>query len=269
LSSLPSTALDRARQQHAADYVSQPTRAIYCVAFAVNRPPLDDLRVRRALVLATDRERLANIVCGGRHFPASGGLWPPCTAGHSPGIALPYDPQEARRLLTEAGYPGGRGFPAIEALGFDISLHRRVVEDLRAQWRENLGIDVDWQVLVPHEYMERLLPGSTEQMPHVWYSGIALGITRDDQVYQPLEGWFTVGWDNADYQRLTEEIRHAVDPEERLRICRTADRILVEQAPTLLLMYERLGFLIKPWVTRLPLGPSGGPWWKDAVIEPH
>jgi ABC-type transport system substrate-binding protein len=269
LTLLPSTAQDRARQQHAAEYVSQPTRAVYAIGLNVSKPPLDDRRVRRALMMAIDRERLADIACGGRYFPATGGLWPPCTAIHSPGIALPYDPERARGLLAEAGYPNGRAFPAIKALGVDIAQHRLAVEDLRAQWRENLGIDVPWQVLEFHEFFEKVRVGTPVQLPQMWYTGVALGIGRDDQVFQPIEGWFAAGWQNEDYQRLDKQVRHVVDLEERLRICREADRILVEEAPTLFLMYERLGLLVKPWVTRLPLAPCGGPWWKDAVIEPH
>ena len=83
--------------------------------FDVSRPPFDDVRVRRAFVLATDREALVKAArpdC----FPATGGFVPPGMPGHSPGIGLPYDPGQARRLLAEAGYPGGQGFPVVECL---------------------------------------------------------------------------------------------------------------------------------------------------------
>ena len=70
--------------------------------------------MRRAFALATDRERLANAVLNGALFPALGGLVPPGMPGHVAHIALPYDPQEARRLLAEAGYPGGRGLPRLK-----------------------------------------------------------------------------------------------------------------------------------------------------------
>ncbi|NIU61783.1 MAG: peptide ABC transporter substrate-binding protein, partial [Pseudomonas stutzeri] len=97
-----------------------------------------DLRVRRAFSLATDRETFANVFLGGLAFPATGGFIPPGMPGHSAGIGLPYDPEGARRLLAEAGYPGGRGFPAVETLS---SRGSNEEGGLPAQWRENLGVE--------------------------------------------------------------------------------------------------------------------------------
>jgi len=62
---------------------------------------------RGAMALATDRERLSSIFLQGLSFPASGGFIPPGMPRHAAGIALPYNPEESRRLLAEAGY-GGR-----------------------------------------------------------------------------------------------------------------------------------------------------------------
>jgi len=113
---LPPPEMDRGRQQYAGEYLSVPWLATIFVAFDVARPPFDDVRVRQAFVLATDREMLGDVIWRGYVFPATGGLIPPGMPGHSAGIGLPCDPQKARRLMAEAGYPGGRGFPMVEAL---------------------------------------------------------------------------------------------------------------------------------------------------------
>ncbi len=74
--------------------------------------------------------------------------------GHAAGIGLPYDPDRARRLLAEAGYPGGRGFPAVAALG---SRDRQPLSSsLQAQWRENLGVEIRWELLEYGAYYDRL-----------------------------------------------------------------------------------------------------------------
>jgi oligopeptide transport system substrate-binding protein len=76
--------------------------------FGVNTQPFDDLRVRKALSLALDRQEL----CRQCAFPlTSGGLIPPGIPGHTPDIGGCFDPATARRLLAEAGFPGGHGFP--------------------------------------------------------------------------------------------------------------------------------------------------------------
>jgi ABC-type oligopeptide transport system substrate-binding subunit len=264
------TEWNRARQRYAAEHVSRPTRTVVIVGLNVSRPPLDDRRVRRALVMAIDREAWAAVAFGGRSFPATGGLWPPGTAAHSPGIGLPYDPEGARCLLAEAGYPGGRGFPQLEALGWEQIGFTDIDEFPQQQWLENLGIDIPCRLVPWHEYLERLTPRRSVDRPAMWYGVIGIGAGRDDQVYGDLEQeGFTAGWQNEAYRRLEEANRHAEDPQERLRICQAADRILVNEAPTIILNYQRRGFLIKPWVTRFPLSATAGRWWKDVVIEPH
>jgi oligopeptide transport system substrate-binding protein len=74
------------------------------------QPPLDDLRLRRAIAMALDRQSLAE---RWGNSPATGGLVPPAMPGHTPGLALPYDAVQARRQLAEAGYPGEWGLPPL------------------------------------------------------------------------------------------------------------------------------------------------------------
>ena len=115
------------------------------MGFDVNRPPFDDPRVRRAFVLATDREMLADVALRGYVFPATGGFVPPGIPGHSPGIGSPYDPEGARQLLAEAGYPDGRGFPVVGALLPRAAITLAGCEYQQAQWQENLGVEIVWR----------------------------------------------------------------------------------------------------------------------------
>jgi ABC-type transport system substrate-binding protein len=71
--------------------------------------------------------------------PGTGGLIPTITPGHSPGIGLPYDPDQARHLLEKAGYPDGQGFPDMK-----IPWHRKSgeIEFFQEQWLSNLNVEV-------------------------------------------------------------------------------------------------------------------------------
>ncbi|HSM57658.1 MAG TPA: ABC transporter substrate-binding protein [Candidatus Sulfomarinibacteraceae bacterium] len=114
-SDAPVEAFQLARQRHLSDYISVPLLKTYFLAFNVNREPFRDRRVRQALALAIDRELLADMTLQGTLFPATGGMIPQGVAGHVPGLNPPYDPQQARALLAEAGFPDGRHFPTVVA----------------------------------------------------------------------------------------------------------------------------------------------------------
>ena len=84
---------------------------VFFLVFSPSEAPFNDVRVRKAFGLSFNRQRFfdqfAMPIC-------RGGLVPPGMPGHSPDINLPYDVTLARRLMSEAGYPGGRGLSGCE-----------------------------------------------------------------------------------------------------------------------------------------------------------
>jgi oligopeptide transport system substrate-binding protein len=268
----PPTEQNRARQQHAGEFILRPILWTNYIGFDATRPPFDDARVRRAFTLATDREMLTGVVLRGHHFPATGGLVPPGMPGHSAEIGLPYDPEGARQLLGEAGYPGGRGFPVLDALtaawvtGDATSLFGPVTEYLQAQWRENLGIEITWRRIERGRVFDRL----SGETAHLWSVGGWLADYPDPDSFLRASEWRVLtAWQNEDYDKPIEKARRVMDQEERMRMYRQADRVLVEEAPVLPLFYGRLHLLIKPWVRKYPTSSMTAGFWKDVVIEPH
>jgi ABC-type oligopeptide transport system substrate-binding subunit len=267
LNILPQKERDRVRQRHAGEYVSSPILSTWYVAFDVSRPPFDDARVRRALALATDLEGFADEVMRGLFFPATGGFVPPGMPGHSAGIGLPYDPDQARHLLAEAGYPrgDGRGFPTLDALvPADVG---PTTEYLQAQWRENLGIEIRWQSIEFGLLLDRL----RREAPPVF--SLAWGAD-----YADPDNFLRVGvahirgsnqWWNEAYERLVEEARRATDQRQRMKLYAQADHILAEEAPIIPLGYDRTHLLVKPWVSRYPTSSTKTMFWRDVIIEPH
>ena len=104
---------------HAGGVLPVATTSTMGDVFDTTRPPFDDVRVRRAIQMGVDLARHFNELRPGRQMPATGGLLPPGMPGHSPDLAPRFAPAEARRLLAEAGYPDGRGFPPTTAVGVD------------------------------------------------------------------------------------------------------------------------------------------------------
>jgi oligopeptide transport system substrate-binding protein len=262
---LPLAELARGRQRFAGEYVSGPWLSTDFLGFDLRRPPFADWRVRRALALATDRETLADVILRGYAFPATGGFVPPGMPGHSPEIGLPYDPENARSLLAEAGYPGGRGFPAIDCLARDDPGHDLACEYLQVLWLENLGIHINWELVEWASFYDLF----AERAPHLWMVGWYADYPDPDDFLR-VSWWLRFGgWQERAYDELVEGARRVLDQAERMRMYQQADRILVEEAPILPLCYGRFHMLMKPWVKKLFTSPLKWWSWKDVILEPH
>jgi len=250
-----------AKEQHAGEYVPVPSLTTGFIVFDPRKPPFDDVRVRRAFALAVDRETLADVVLGGSGSPASGGFVPPGMPGHSPDIALPYESERARQLLSEAGYPDGQGFPKVWAPV--PSTWESDAEYLQSQWRETLGVDVPYDVMPWPEYV-----GADFEEAHLIMAGWEADYPDPDNFLRVASALGPYVRSEA-YDGLVEKARRLIDQEERMKLYRQADRMLVEEALVIPLTYDRWHVLVKPWVTRYPTSPIRRTFWKDVVIEPH
>jgi oligopeptide transport system substrate-binding protein len=231
------------------------------IYFPRDRPPFDDLRLRKAFVLATDKEELANEVLKGLAIPATGGVVPPALPGHSPGIGLPYDLEKARRLLAEAGYPNGQGFPPL-ILGVWEGMKTTYPLFLQESWKRNLGITVqmEWwnQKTSIGENWHFLLGAWGADFP-------------DPESF--LGGDYFLGGavhlQHAGVETLIESGRRILNQEHRLELYRQADRILIEEAIVAPILYFAPHALLQPWVHY----PGGSTimrsYWKDIILNPH
>jgi oligopeptide transport system substrate-binding protein len=120
--------------------------ALTYYGFNTSREPFDDVRVREALALAIDRERISRDDLGGSTQPA-GKFLPEAMSGEKPVVEktelLEYDVNKARELLADAGYPGGEGFPTIRLLINRNEQQRIVAQSIAAMWRAALNIDTE------------------------------------------------------------------------------------------------------------------------------
>jgi len=254
---------DLLRQRHAEEYFSAPSLNTQYIGFNVRVPPFDDLRVRRAFAMALDKETLASVIRRGCDFPANGGLVPPGMPGHSPDVGLPHDPEQARRLMAEAGYPMGHGFPSVMAP--ILSDWGDVCEYLGEQWREHLGIEVNWQPTQWAELFEQMDKDPPLLFRMVWVADypdpdniLRLGVR---------ERW--TGWRNQTYAQLVDEARRITNQQQRMELYQRADRILMEEAAIVPILYGRRHLLIKPWVSKYPTSAIIWSDWKDVIINAH
>ncbi len=120
--------------------------ALTYYVFNVNREPFDDVRVREALALAIDRERISRVDLGGATEPA-GRFLPDAMSGEKPVVdeteLLDYDVSKARELLAEAGYTNGENFPVVRLLINRNEQQRLVAQSIAAMWRTALNIQTE------------------------------------------------------------------------------------------------------------------------------
>lgn len=220
--------------------------ATYYYRFNVRRPPLDDVRVRRALSLAINREQLVSKVTLGGQVPARN-LTPPGTAGYTAGDLLAGDADEARRLLAAAGFPGGDGFPEMEILFNTSDGHRRIAEAIQQMWRAELGIDVGLYNQEAKVQSDSMRDGNYTIARMAW-----VGDYLDPSTFLKLmtsdSGNNQTGWTHADYDRLVDEAKFAVNPEQRFALYRQAEQILMDESPIAPIYFYVNSSLIRPEV---------------------
>jgi oligopeptide transport system substrate-binding protein len=256
--------MERILHRHASEYISPPIAAAHYLVFDTKSAPFDDPRVRRAFAYAVDREALVDVTLGGFLSPAKGGCVPPGMPGHSPGIALPYDPGRARQLLAEAGYSESRRFPTVDFV--TRSFNRVLAQHLCAQWTETLDVEIRWETMHWTEYLAMFR--SSSGTPQLWTMGWVSDYPDPDNYLRVALQRFT-GWHHEHYFTLVEQARRTLNQGERMELYTQAERILVQEVPMLPLFYERWPMLLKPWVKKYPTSVAYNLFLKDVILEPH
>ncbi len=249
--------------RHVAELRSEALLATLALYFVQGQGPCQDAGVRRALAMAIDRRQLPWVQWGGA-VPATGGFVPPGMPGHSPGIGLPFDPQEARRLLAQAGQPRAPHLALVGLTREGWMVEARCVEQ---QWRQNLGVEVRWLPAAGslRELHEKVRAREADVFIANWLADYP---DPDNFLRVADRGGPGSGWREPTYERLVEHARRRMDHAERMRLYRQADRILVEEAAIVPLAYHVSRVLVKPWV-RLQRARAYPILYKDVIIEPH
>jgi ABC-type oligopeptide transport system substrate-binding subunit len=246
-------------------YINAPNLSTTGVIFNVKKPPFDDIRVRRALSYAVDRDQFNREVHQGEAVAAHGGWIPAGMPGHSPEIGPSYDPEIARALLEEAGYPEGRGFPEAEVLWPDATANRAAGEYLIETWYRQLGIMVENRYLPFQEFLVERVRKSPDIGFHSW----VVDYPDPDNILRVALTQVMSNWQNERYLELIERARSMMDHDKRLRLYQEADKILMGEAIILPLIYGLTQYFIKPWVRHLPFSPRVGLYVKDVIVDPH
>ncbi len=226
------------------DFHTFPYLGTYFLRCNTTHPPFNDPRVRKALALTIDKRRLVEKILRGGE-PVADHLVPDGTANYQPAKGLGYDPELARRLLAEAGFPGGQGFPhcsyLFDSAGGGEHIHEKIAVEAQQMWREQLGLQFELKQMEKRVYLAAQGKLDYDVSRSAW-----IGDYDDPNTFLDLfrsdNGNNRTGWKNARYDALIDEGNKQVDLARRAALLREAETILVRDEAPIIPIYFYVGF---------------------------
>ncbi len=243
---VPLDKIEKYQQKSPELLMVSPYIGTYYYLFNVEQPPLDDVRVRKALSMSIDRAAICTHVLKAGQLPAYHFV-PPDTGGYTSQARVTYDIASAKKLLAEAGYPDGEGFPGFELLYNTNESHRKIAEVIQQMWQKNLNINVvlknqEWKV-----YLDSTQQGDFQVARAGW-----IGDYVDPNTF--LDLWITGGgnnrtrWSNSAYDNFIASAAATSDAAVRFNAFQKAETILLDELPIMpIYLYVSLS-LIQPGV---------------------
>jgi ABC-type transport system substrate-binding protein len=212
--------------------VASPTVTYY--GFDTSRPPFDDVLVRRAVGTAVDWRRIADLTAWPGTTRANS-IVPPGIPGRSERDFLPaYDPDLARELLAQAGYPEGRGFPSVRFVTAGSGQEQAIIRELR----DVLGIEIAYEAMEFGPYSDRL----TTDPPAIWsLSWHADYPGRNDFLGILLRTGSSSNagrWSSAEFDAAIDEALATTDSEIQRAAFDRAEEIVQRDVPVVPVLYD-------------------------------
>ncbi len=234
-----------------------PYLGTYFYRFNVTVPALKDVRIRQALNLTIDRESIVENITRGGQTPATG-FTPPGLGNYQTPDLISYDPDKARQLLAQAGFPDGKNFPKLEVLINTSESHKVIAEAIQQMWKEELGIEVS----IRNEEWKVYLDSQTNLKYQISRSGW-IGDYMDPITFLSL--WTTgngnnnTGWSNPEFDALIAQAQREGDAAKRFDLLQKAETIFLNDPPVGLIY----------WYTRIYLQSPHVKNWKPLLLDNH
>ena len=219
-----------------------PSLSVQYYGFDASRPPFDDVRVRQAFGAAVDWRRIVELGSAGSETVANS-MVPPGIPGASQRDFLPaHDPDEGRRLLAEAGFPGGAGFPVVTMLTGGGQHDEAIVTEIERE----LGVEVTYETMSFDTYFDRL----ANEPPHIWSLGWVADYPGPNDFLGVLLGSDSSNnygrYRSAEFDAAIAEAGAATDPATARAAYDRAEEIIQRDVPVVPLSYATGWALSRP-----------------------
>lgn len=251
-----------------------PYLGTYFYEFNTKKAPFDNPKVRKAFALAIDRETLISTVTKIEEKPALG--WVPTGLNDAKSgeefrkvggdLFKDKNIEEAKKLLAEAGYPDGKGLPAVTLLFNTNERHKAIAEAIQEMWKKNLGVTVnlanqEWKV-----YLQSRTAGDFQVARAGWIGDYTDPMTFMDMMVTG-NGNNRARWSNPEYDRLVNVAKGTMDQGVRMQAMHDAEKILIDEMPVLPIYFYTRPILEKANLKGVVRSADGMSYYKAAYLE--
>ncbi len=260
---LPS--LELKNLQTTSEFHKMPVLAIYYLGMTVDKAPLNNVNVRKAISMAIDRKEITDMLAGGQ-TPITGWL-PVGMMGYDPSVGLKFNPEEAKKMLAKAGYADASKVPKI-TFGFNTSEnHQRIAENVQQQLKKNLGLNVE---LKNEEWKVYLSTLRVDPYP-IWRMGWVADYADPDNFLNLMLSYSENNrghYKNKKFDELIEKAVTISDKEARKKAYLEAQKILVEEDVPVIPIYSYVNqTLVSQRVSGFPRNAMSHWVFKTVVLK--
>ena len=236
----------------------EPYAGAYFYRFNTKVEPLDNPKVRLALALAVDRKAIVENITMGGQIPAHG-LVPPTKGGYVPPNVVAFDPERAKKLLAEAGFPNGKNFPKLSVIYNTLESHRSIAEAIQAMWKKHLGIKTiklrnqEWKVF------QQTVIDMKYDIGRAGWIGDFVDPTTFLDLMRTTDSNNNTGYSNPDYDKALAEAALEVDPAKRQELLYSAEEKMLTDLPVLPIYWYTRVYLLHPDVQN----------WNPLILDNH
>jgi oligopeptide transport system substrate-binding protein len=217
--------------------------------------PFKDVRVRRAFSMSIDKQPIVDNITKLDELVTDVYV-PPTFPDYKQPTGLAFDIEAARKLLAEAGYPGGKDFPTVKLLfNPEGNQHKLIAEYIRNQWQQNLGVTLELESVEIVQFRERLNKKDYDVARASWYGDYMDVSTFTDKYYSTSLNNDS-NWKNSEYDGLLKQAEVETDAAKRLELLARAEQILLSEQPILPLYHYVNSFAHRETVTGLSQHPK-------------
>jgi oligopeptide transport system substrate-binding protein len=229
--SIPSEKIAVYQAKNSREIKISPYFGTYYYRINTLKPPMDDKRIRLALAMTIDRQKIVTAITKGGQIPAYN-FTPPDTEGFTARAKIPFDIERAQQLLADAGYPGAEGLGPIEILYNTSEGHKKIAIAIQQMWKLALDIDVK---LYNQDWKSSLI--TISNLDYQVARSAWIGDYPDPNTFLDTmttgNGNNRTGFTNAEYDALIRKAANTMDQQQRFEYFQQAEQILTEEVPVI------------------------------------